>query len=77
MAGPVILGKLSIQGNIKTPRFLTETRQVAMDNGARRALVALENKRYFLEVAGNIVEGVDPILFSDPTTAAMTSFGMT
>lgn len=77
LAGLVILGDLSIQGNIKSLRSLAEPLQVAMDNGARRALIPLENKRNFLEVAGDIVERVDPIFFSDPMTAAMKALGMT
>src|SRR5438876_4090363 len=36
-AGLVILGDLSIQGNIKAMRSLAEPLQVAMDNGARKA----------------------------------------
>ncbi|WP_295431635.1 protease Lon-related BREX system protein BrxL [uncultured Thiodictyon sp.] len=76
-AGLVILGDLSIQGNIKAVRSLAEPLQVAMDNGARRALVPLENKRSFLEVSGEIVERVDPVFFSDPMTAAMKALGMT
>jgi hypothetical protein len=50
--------------------------QVGMDNGARRALVPLENKRNFLDVSGDIVERVDPVFFSDPMTAAMKALGM-
>ncbi len=73
----VILGDLSIQGNIKSLRSLAEPLQVGMDNGAKRALVPLENKRNFLEVSGDIVERVDPIFFSDPMTAAMKALGMT
>src|SRR6202789_2521742 len=69
--GLLILGDLSIQGNIKAVRSLVEPLQVGMDNGARRALVPLENKRNFLEVSGDIVERVDPVFFSDPMTAAM------
>jgi ATP-dependent Lon protease len=76
-AGLVILGDLSIQGNIKALRSLVEPLQVGMDNGARRALIPLENKRNFLEVSGDIVEQVDPIFFSDPMTAAMKALGMT
>jgi ATP-dependent Lon protease len=76
-AGLVILGDLSIQGNIKAVRSLAEPLQVAMDNGARRALVPLENKRNFLDVSGEIVERVDPVFFSDPMTAAMKAPGMT
>ena len=73
----VILGDLSIQGNIKSVRSLTEPLQVCMDNGARRALIPLENKRNFLEVSGDIVERVDPVFFSDSMTAAMKALGMT
>jgi ATP-dependent Lon protease len=74
-AGLVILGDLSIQGNIKPMRSLAEPLQVAMDNGARKALIPLENKRNFLEVSGDIVERVDPVFFSDPMMAAMKALG--
>ena len=76
-AGLVILGDLSIQGNIKPMRSLAEPLQVAMDNGARKALIPLENKRNFLDVSGDIVERVDPVFFSDPMTAALKALGMT
>jgi ATP-dependent Lon protease len=77
LPGLLILGDLSIQGNIKSVRSLAEPLQVGMDNGARRALVPLENKRNFLDVSGDIVERVDPVFFSDPMTAAMKGLGMT
>ena len=77
LPGLVILGDLSIQGNIKAVRSLVEPLQVGMDNGARRALVPLENKRSFLEVSGDIIERVDPVFYSDPLTAAMKALGMT
>lgn len=77
LAGLVVLGDLSIQGNIKSLRTLAEPLQVSMDNGARRALIPLENKRSFLDVSGDIVERVDPVFFSDPMTAAMKALGMT
>ena len=73
----IILGDLSIQGNIKSLPSLAETLQMGMDNGAKRALIPLENKRNFLEVSGDIVERVDPVFFSDPMTAAMKALGMT
>ena len=74
--GLVILGDLSIQGNIKAVQSLAEPLQIAMENGARRALIPLENKRNFLEVSGDIVERVDPVFFSDPQSAAMKSLGL-
>lgn len=76
-AALVIMGDLSIQGNIKAIRSLAEPLQIAMDNGARRALIPLENKRNFLEVSGDVIERVDPIFFSDPMTAAMKALGLT
>ena len=76
LSGLLVLGDLSIQGNIKPLSSLVEPLQVAMDNGARRALIPLENKRNFLEVSGDIVERVDPIFYSDPTTAASKALGM-
>jgi len=76
LAGLMILGDLSIQGNLKAVRSLVEPLQVSMDNGARRALVPLENKRNFLEVSGDIVERVDPVFFSDPLMAAMKALGL-
>jgi ATP-dependent Lon protease len=50
--------------------------QVGVDNGARRALIPLKNNRNLLEVSDDIVERVDPLLLSDPMTAAMRSLGL-
>ena len=72
-ANEVVGGVLSLISS----RLLAEPLQIAMENGARRALIPLENKRNFLEVSGDIVERVDPIFYSDPMTAAMKSLGMT
>lgn len=72
----LILGDLSIQGNIKAIRSLAEPLQVGMENGARRALIPLENKRHFLEVSSDIVERVDPIFYGDPSTATIKALGI-
>jgi ATP-dependent Lon protease len=72
----LILGDLSIQGNIKPVRSLAEPLQIGMDNGARRALIPIENKRHFLDVTADIIERVDPIFYSDPMTAALKALGM-
>jgi ATP-dependent Lon protease len=74
--GLLILGDLSIQGNIKPLRSLVEPLQVAMDNGAKRALIPIENKRSFLEVSADIVEHVDPVFYGDPRTAALKVLGV-
>jgi ATP-dependent Lon protease len=74
--GLLVLGDLSIQGNIKAVGSLVEPLQVAMENGARRALIPIENKRHFLEVSSDIVEKVDPIFYGDPMTAAIKALGI-
>jgi len=72
----LVLGDMSVQGNIKPLRSLTEPLQVAKDNGAKRALIPIENKRNFLDVSADIMEHVDPIFFGDPKTAAMKALGL-
>jgi ATP-dependent Lon protease len=74
--GLLVLGDMSVQGNIKAARSLVEPLQVAMDNGAKRALIPIENKRNFLDVSADIVEHVDPIFFGDPKTAALKVLGV-
>jgi ATP-dependent Lon protease len=71
----LILGDMSVQGNIKPLRSLTEPLQVAKDNGAKRALIPIENKRNFLDVSADILEQVDPIFYGDPKTAAIKVLG--
>lgn len=76
MPALLILGDLSIQGNLKAVRSLVEPLQIAMDNGARRTLIPIENKRHFLDVPADIMERVDPIFYGDPLTAAMKALGL-
>jgi ATP-dependent Lon protease len=75
--GLLVLGDMSVQGNVKAVRSLTEPLQVAMDNGARRALVPIENKRQFLEVNPDVLEQVDPIFYGDLRQAAFKALGLT
>jgi ATP-dependent Lon protease len=72
----LVLGDMSVQGNIKPLRSLTEPLQMAKDNGAKRALIPIENKRNFLDVSADIMEHVDPIFYGDPKTAAMKVLGL-
>jgi len=76
LPGLIILGDMTIQGNVVPVRSLTEPLQVAMDNGARRVLVPIGNKRQFLEVPADVLERVDPIFYSEPLAAALKALGM-
>src|SRR5258706_6149839 len=71
----LVLGDMSVQGNIKPLRSLTEPLQVAKDNGAKRSLIPIENKRNFLDVSADIMEQVDPVFYGDPKTAAIKVIG--
>jgi len=74
--GIIVLGDMTVQGNIKPAPSLSEPLQVGLDNGARKALVPIENKRSFFEVSADIVESVDPVFYKDPITAAMKALGI-
>jgi ATP-dependent Lon protease len=74
--GLLVLGDISIQGNLKPVRSLVEPLQVAMDNGARRALIPIENKRNFFDVSANVLEAIDPIFYGDMRQAAFKALGL-
>lgn len=65
----VVVGDLSIQGNIRGARTIVEICRLAMENGARRILVPPENKRDLLEVSGDVAERLDPVFYGDPSVA--------
>jgi ATP-dependent Lon protease len=75
-AGLLVLGDMSIQGNIKPVRSLTEPLQGAMDNGGKRALIPIENKRQFLEVNPDVLEQVDPVFYGDLRQAAFKALNI-
>jgi len=75
-AGLLVLGDLSIQGNIKPVRSLMEPLQVAMDNGAKKALIPIENKRSFFDVSAEVLENVDPIFYGEVRQAAFKALGL-
>jgi ATP-dependent Lon protease len=47
-----------------------------MDNGARRVLVPMSNRRQLMEIPPDILERVDPIFYSEPLAAALKALGM-
>lgn len=76
LAGLVVLGEMTIQRNILPVRSLIELLQVIVDNGAKKVLVPVSNKRQFLEVPGDLMERVDPIFYSEPLGAALKAIGV-
>lgn len=76
LAALLVLGDMSIQGNLKPPRSVVELLRVGMEVGARRALIPIESRRDFLEVPADVVDSIDPIFYSDPLTAALKALGL-
>ena len=75
-AGMLVIGDMSIQGNIKAARSLVEPLQVALDNGARCALIPAENRRSFMEVNIDVIDKIDPIFYNDVKTATFKGLDM-
>ncbi len=69
--GTVVLGDLSIQGNIKAPVSITESLQVALDNGALRALVPVANKKQVALLPEDVVEKLDIVFYGDVDRAVI------
>jgi ATP-dependent Lon protease len=74
--GLLVLGDMSVQGNIKPVRSLVEPLQVALDNGARRALIPIENKRSFFDVSSDVLETIDPIFYGDVRAGGLKALGL-
>ena len=45
-------------------------------NGAKRALIPIENKRSFFEVSAEVLESVDPIFYSEVKQATFKALGL-
>jgi ATP-dependent Lon protease len=73
--GVVVMGEMSLQGNVSRVQSLAEPMQVAMDNGARMVLVPTANLRDLAQVPADVVERVTPVFFSDPQQAAAKARG--
>ena len=75
-AALLVLGDISVGGNVKPLASLMEPLQIGMENGARRAMVPTENKRQFLEVDAGVLEVVDPIFYGDMQQAVAKALGI-
>ena len=64
-AGTVVLGDLTIQGNIKAPLSIGEVLQMAMENGAQRVLLPTGNKSQVAALSEDVVEKLDLVFYSD------------
>jgi ATP-dependent Lon protease len=72
-AGTVILGDLTIQGNLRGVPSIAEPLHVALENGAIRALVPIANKAQFGSLPEEVVEKLDVVFYGDVERAVMKS----
>jgi ATP-dependent Lon protease len=70
-AGTVVLGDLTIQGNLKGVASIAEPLHVALENGAIRALVPISNKSQFAALPEETVEKLDVIFYGDVDRAVL------
>jgi ATP-dependent Lon protease len=70
-AGTVILGDLTIQGNIKGPSSITEPLQLALESGALRVLVPVANKTQFAGLPEDVIERMDLVFYGDVDRAVL------
>jgi ATP-dependent Lon protease len=63
--GTVVLGDLTVQGNIKSLPSITEVLQLSRDNGAMRVLLPTGNKSQFASLPEDVVEDIDVVFYSD------------
>ena len=75
-AGTVILGDLTIQGNIKGPASITEPLQLALESGALRALVPVSNKTQFAGLPEDVIERLDVVFYGDIDRAVLKTLEM-
>ena len=55
---------------------MMEPLQVAMDNGAKRAMIPIENKRGFFDVSAEVLENVDAIFYGEVKQAVFKALGL-
>lgn len=70
-AGTVVLGDLTIQGNIKGPPSITEPLQLSLESGALRVLVPVSNKTQFAGLSEDVIERLDVVFYGDVDRAVL------
>jgi ATP-dependent Lon protease len=72
----VVLGSMSLGGNIVPVENLAESLQVALDSGARRILLPMASVRDIPSVPGELFAKFQTSFYSDPTDAVFKALGV-
>lgn len=73
--GTVVLGDLTVQGNLRPPASISECVQMALDNGALRVLVPVANKKQVALLPEDVVEKLDLVFYGDVDRAVIKAIG--
>ena len=73
LGGTIVLGDMSIQGNIKGLPTLSELMQLSRDNGAKHVLVPTANRREVLDLEEGLLEMAS--FYNDPKSAVERAIG--
>ena len=72
----VVLGSMSLGGNIKAVENLTESMRVALDAGARRVLIPSSTVKDFQTVPGELLSKFQNSFYADPIDAVFKAMGV-
>ncbi len=72
----VVLGDMSLGGNIVPTKNLAETLQVAFDSGAKRILIPMSNVGDIQTIPGELFAKFQTSFYSDPVDAAFKALGV-
>jgi len=71
----VVLGSMSLGGNIIPVENLAESLQVAFDSGAKRILLPMASVRDIPTIPGELFAKFQTSFYSDPTDAVFKAMG--
>ncbi len=72
----VVVGEMSVKGMLQRMNSLPERSELAREAGAKRILVPSENKRDLGDVPDEVLNKLQPILYTDPINAAIRAMGL-
>ncbi|MER2511422.1 MAG: protease Lon-related BREX system protein BrxL, partial [Nitrosomonas ureae] len=72
----VVLGSMSLGGNIKAVENLTESMRVSLDAGARRILIPSSTVKDFQSVPGELLSKFQNSFYADPIDAVFKAMGV-
>jgi ATP-dependent Lon protease len=67
----IVVGEMSVKGLLQRVDAIPERLELAREAGAKRVLIPSENKRDLAEVPDELLNKLEPVLYTDPINAAI------